>query len=163
MNDCPTFAFSSLSLKFRTRINSEKSPFASIYQILSGIAGENISVLQVLYTNLKIYGRINKKWGACYRSKYSKKIDLNMKKSKKISNGPCAEPSTIIGYIATIVVFGFISKSIYDKICLHNCKKLMINDIILSVTDQIWIAKNFFLCERKYDSCWNDVFIHFLM
>jgi hypothetical protein len=40
----PEKRFLFLSLKFKIRMNSEKFPFASIYQILSGAAGENFKM-----------------------------------------------------------------------------------------------------------------------
>ena len=50
------------------------------------------------------------------------------------------------GLAGTGSIVAIVAKLIYDKTHHYNYKEKIINGIILSITNQIWIAKNFFLC-----------------
>ena len=60
-----------------------------------------------------------------------------------------------VGGTIGVGVFGIALKLIYDKI--HN------NEVKLDSNIEKYISKNFFLSKWERNSCWNDVFIQFLM
>ncbi len=88
--------------------------------------------------------------------------EFKYEKIKKMLNNPFIKVS--LGFVG-IGTIGIAAKLIYDKLHNYTFEQRMINGIIVSITDQIWIAKNFFLCKwgRGNYLCWNDVFIQLLM
>ena len=67
-------------------------------------------------------------------------------KFKKFLNNPITKLS--LSTAGGIVALSLIAKLIYDKIHQNKhqnkiYKELIINDVILSIADQIWFAKNF--------------------
>ena len=87
-------------------------------------------------------------------------------KFKKFLNNPITKFS--LGMVGGTAVLSLIAKLIYDKIHQNNhqnkiYKELIINDVILSIADQIWIAKNMILFAQKYPLCWHNSFMQFLV
>ena len=87
-------------------------------------------------------------------------------KFKKFLNNPITKFS--LGMVGGTALVGLIAKLIYDKIHQNNhqnkiYKELIINDVTLSVADQIWIDKNMILFAWKYPLCWHDNFMQFLV
>ena len=87
-------------------------------------------------------------------------------KFKKFLNNPITKFSLSMAGGTALV--GLIAKLIYDKIHQNNhqnkiYKELIINDVTLSVADQIWIDKNMILFAWKYPLCWHDNFMQFLV
>ena len=73
-----------------------------------------------------------------------------------------------LGMVGGTAALSLIAKLIYDKIHQNNhqnkiYKELIINDVTLSVADQIWIDKNMILFAWKYPLCWHDNFMQFLV
>ena len=87
-------------------------------------------------------------------------------KFKKFLNNPITKFSLSMAGGTALV--SLIAKLIYDKIHQNNhqnkiYKELIINDVTLSVADQIWIDKNMILFAWKYPLCWHDNFMQFLV
>ena len=81
-------------------------------------------------------------------------------KIKKMLNNPFVKFS--LGFVG-LGTIGIAAKLIYDKLNNKNIESEKIDEIKLDANDKKFIAKNFFLCQWKNNSCWNDVFIQFLM
>ena len=87
-------------------------------------------------------------------------------KFKKFLNNPITKFS--LSMAGGTALFGLIAKLVYDKIHQNNhqnkiYKELIINDVTLSVADQIWIAKNMILFAQQYPLCWHNTFMQFLV
>ena len=86
-------------------------------------------------------------------------------KFKKFLNNPITKFS--LGTVGGIAALSLIAKLIYDKIHQNKhqnkiYKELIINDVILSIADQIWIDKNMILFAQKDRLCWHNVFMQLL-
>ena len=103
-------------------------------------------------------------------------MHLDIQKNNKEIKTPklehkCEKIKKILKYLSGTGVAGFIfaiaAKLIYDKIHQNNhqnkiYKELIINDVTLSIADQIWIDKNMILFAWEYPLCWHDNFMQFL-